>query len=415
MMRFSTFRVVLDPEQPVYIPGQTVQGYVKVDSPKNVTCKRITVTFKGGATVKWKGTERGKEEQYTAQQLFFHHEAIVWSGKGSGNTVKSGEKTFPFFTTLPHDIPDSFASKYGKVIYQVMAEAELPWTINQKRVTFFSVNFMYDLNLDPLATQKLSLNETKKVGFGSISLSMSAERSGYVSGESIVVNGEVVNHSKFTIQYTEIKLLQMVKYSLFNNVKSKEVVRTVQRVYHPELKSGRRDVWSEEPLQVPPVPSSHLKHCELITIDYIFVLKAKVGPGWYVETRAPVIIGSLPLRTTYSTFLPHRNPALSGGATATTTTTSPWPAAANPHSSSFPPPSSAAAQDQDPDSSDPPPYSPSFLPDEYRDVPPPSYACCVFGVEEEEEEEDSVVENDEEENTSEQKFVPRYVTYRTGT
>lgn len=60
--------------------------------------------------------------------------------------------------------------------------------------------------------QKMSLQMTKSVLFaqGPITLNMSAERSGYVPGESIVVNGEVANHSKSTIKYTEIKLVQVI-------------------------------------------------------------------------------------------------------------------------------------------------------------------------------------------------------------
>lgn len=406
-MGFTTFTVVLDPEQPVYIPGQTVKGYVKVDSPENVDCRKITVTFKGRAKVRWSESDGKHTRVYQAKELYFRHQVIVWSGQGIGNTMGPGGKTFPFSYILPRNIPSSFASKFGKVIYQVKAEADFSWGINQKRKVFFSVNFMYDLNLDPFATQKMSLLKTKSVLFtqGPINLNMSAERSGYVPGESIVVNGEVANHSKSTIMYTEIKLVQMIKYIAKH--KKKKVYRTVQRVYHPQLAGGGRDVWSAVPLHVPAVPATHLKHCNIITINYTFVLKAKLGLGRNATAEAPIVIGSLPLQATYSTFLPHPVPALSGGDTTTSTTT--FSSADYPHSSfSFSHPPSAPYQE--PYSSDPPPYSPSFLPEEYSDVPPPSYASCVFA----EGEEGRAEENDGVEN-SDEVFVPRYVTYRTGT
>ena len=63
-----------------------------------------------------------------------------------------GDKKFGFSYLLPIDVPSSFASNFGRVIYQVKAEADLSRFSSQKRKVFFSVSSMYDLNLDPLAT-----------------------------------------------------------------------------------------------------------------------------------------------------------------------------------------------------------------------------------------------------------------------
>ena len=45
---------------------------------------------------------------------------------------------------------------------------------------------------------------------GPIELDMTAQRSGYVPGESIIVDGEVINNSSSIIKYTEIKLVQVM-------------------------------------------------------------------------------------------------------------------------------------------------------------------------------------------------------------
>lgn len=38
---------------------------------------------------------------------------------------------------------------------------------------------------------------------------MAAERTGYVPGETILLNGEVVNHSRYTVKYVEAKIVQV--------------------------------------------------------------------------------------------------------------------------------------------------------------------------------------------------------------
>lgn len=50
------------------------------------------------------------------------------------------------------------------------------------------------------------------------------------------------------------------------------VTRTVQRVYHPAVGAGVRDVWASVPLPIPPMPASHLRHCNLIVIDYALMV-----------------------------------------------------------------------------------------------------------------------------------------------
>lgn len=406
-MGFKTFMVVLDPEQPIYFSGQTVKGYVRVGSTEDIACRKITIILKGMAKVRWSESQGKSSRVYSSYEQYFRHQIIAWSGEGSGNTMGPGDKIFPFSYVLPQGIPPSFASPFGGVIYQVKAVAEVPWGFNQKRKVFFSVNVVHDLNDAPPATEKMSLEKSKSVMFakGAINLSMSAERTGYVPGESIVVNGEVVNHSKSTIKYTEIKLLQIIMY--LTKEKRKNIYRTVQRVYHPELAGGGQDVWSSVPLQVPAVPPTFLDYCSIITIHYFLQMKAKLSFSREVREEVPVIIGSLPLKTTYSTFHPHPVPALFGGAAAASTA-NPSDADYSHSSFGFSHPSTATAQD--PYSADPPPDNPSGLPQEFCGVPSPSYAYCVFG---EDEMKRRAQKNDAKKDIKEEKFVPRYMIYKT--
>lgn len=413
-MGFSTFLVVLDPELPVYVPGQAVNGYLKVSCHEEVSCRNITVTIKGQSKVHWSEKSGKSRRHYRAEELYFRHPVLVWSGEASGNNMSPGSFKFPFSFILPRDIPSSFMSHFGKVVYQVKAEADLPWNFDKSHKVFFSVNFMYDLNMDPLATIPMVIQKEDTLcccccAQGPIEMNMRAQRSGYVPGENIVVNGDVVNNSSSTVEYTEIKLIQVITY--ITKSKQKQTERTVQRVYHPLLGPGRRDEWASVPLPIPAVPASHLKHCNIITIDYIFVLLAKFGTCRTMKAKVPVILGSLPLQNTYSSFLIQPSAAEFGGTTMTIPTNH-IPNHSPQHSPVVPPHShlpSAPSLTASPYSGDPPPYTESFLPEEFRDVPPPSYASCVFGTA------NGGRLDDDAEDSDTGEFAPRYLTYRTQT
>ncbi|XP_045104848.1 arrestin domain-containing protein 3-like isoform X2 [Portunus trituberculatus] len=372
-MVFTTFLVTLDPELPVYVPGQAVNGYLTVACHEEVSCRSIKITIKGQSKVHWSEKSGKSRRHYRAGELYFRHPILVWGGEGSGNSFSPGYRKFPFSFILPRDIPSSFVSNIGKVMYQVKAEADLPWSFDKSHKVFFSVNFMYDLNLDPFATIPMVIQKEDTVcccccAEGPIEMNMRAQRSGYVSGESILVNGDVMNNTSSTIEYTEIKLIQVTTY--ITKAKQKQIERTVQRVYHPQLGSRCRDVWENVPLPIPAVPASHLKHCNIITIQYIFVLLAKFGTCKTVKAKVPVIVGSLPLQNTYSSFLVQPSAAEIGGTTMTVPINhsprhSPRHSPAVP-SHSHPP--SAPSPTAPPYSGDPPPYTENFLPEEFREV-----------------------------------------------
>ncbi|XP_050698169.1 arrestin domain-containing protein 3-like [Eriocheir sinensis] len=427
-MGFPIFEIVLDPEQPVYVAGAAVKGYLRVATNEEIECRSLKVWIKGKAKVKWSKGSGKNRRTYTAVEQYFRQESLLWQGRDSGNRFGAGSRNFPFTFILPSDIPSSFTSPNGSVVYKLKAEADLPLRFDQSTHKMFSVNFMYDLNRDPLAVRPLMMEKEKTVcclccADGPIRLTMQAQRSGYVPGESLVVEGEVMNGSFSTIKYTEIKLVQQITHIARSH--THKVTRTVQRVYHPQVPTGGKDVWSSVPLPIPPVPASHLHHCNLIMIDYALVLVAKLGTCRKAKVLAPVIIGTLPLRGTYSTFRTSGPTEVGGTALATSIRRSPSPhhpsalSPIPPHGPfapsapfhqppqaipSAPPPVPQHGLYTDP----PPPYTASLLPDEYADVPPPSYSSCAFSGGARGGDGGGSDESDDEGG-----FAPRYFTYPT--
>ncbi|KAK4323828.1 hypothetical protein Pmani_005468 [Petrolisthes manimaculis] len=378
-MGFDSFQLVLDPHQPVYFSGQVLKGYVLCSASEPLSCKKITVKVKGKAKVQWTESHGKNSSTYSAKEKYLEVRHQVWCGSENDNKLPVGEHRLPFSVVLPLGLPSSFESTAGRVRYSLKAEADQPWSLDVLDKKYFSVNCIYDLNINPLSRRQIYGEKNKTLCClccvqGPIHLMMRADRTGYVPGESIVLSGEVVNNSRSTIKYSEVKIMQQIKYITPN--KSKSEIRTVQRVYRPQIQAGERDEWAAILVPIPAVPSSFLQHCNIIEIHYCVRLMAKLGMCKVAKLDLPIIIGSIPLRNAPSTQLPEGERAVMGGTILTTSLSQTHQFNSNPPNLNLPVPRHPSAPPTY--DSAPPPYSDTFLPDDYKNVSPPSYASCVF-------------------------------------
>ncbi|XP_042871648.1 arrestin domain-containing protein 3-like [Penaeus japonicus] len=396
-MGFETFTVVLEPEQPVYFSGQVVQGYVRIANQSSVTCTKITVTAKGIAKVSWT-EKRGKtSHSYCSSEEYFRETLTVWSEMDE--TFPAGDHRFPFAFEIPQDVPSSFESYIGKVRYQVKAVADKPWQLDESTKTLFSVNHLYDLNTDTMARSPILREREKSIRcccavWGPINLTVTAERKGYVAGENMVINGEIVNNSGSRIKYTEAKIVQKISY--ITSSKTKETCHTVQRVYRPQIESGSSDRWEDVPLPVPAVTTSHLMHCNIIDVEYYLVFEAKLGTCRTAKIEEDIIIGSIPLRGTI--VAPERPLEVGGTVLASSVSQENSPMLGQPRQ--LP---QRGHEEQGGDN--PPPYHRIIMPEQYADIPPPSYESCMFNSGNQ-----NTLSNGT--NNDEVGFAPHYITYR---
>ena len=63
-------------------------------------------------------------------------------------TLEAGQHTYPFAMQIPTDIPGSFEGKYGYVRHRCSAKIVRDWAIDDRSDVPYSVNPVYDLNLD---------------------------------------------------------------------------------------------------------------------------------------------------------------------------------------------------------------------------------------------------------------------------
>ncbi|XP_068233863.1 arrestin domain-containing protein 17-like isoform X1 [Palaemon carinicauda] len=299
-MGLDSLEIELPPGVTVYFSGQEVRGYVRAVAGSEISCREITVTLKGKAVVHWTERRNKRTYSYSNNELYTQTNLVLWNGADANNKFPPGNHLFPFSFTLPSRLPTSFEGTSGKVIYTLKAVANIPWGIDHVEKLPIIVHNIYDLNLDPRSTQAISCSVVKTASYcccfktGPISFDISIPRSGYVPGEIMYVNGTIQNNCMTAVEYTEAKIIQNIMYRATD--KLKEEVNTVQRVYRPSIKPGRKDVWYHVPLPIPAVTPSALEYCNIIDITYKLKILAKLGANRSPNVEFFIIIGSVALQ-----------------------------------------------------------------------------------------------------------------------
>ncbi|XP_068233864.1 arrestin domain-containing protein 3-like isoform X2 [Palaemon carinicauda] len=237
-MGLDSLEIELPPGVTVYFSGQEVRGYVRAVAGSEISCREITVTLKGKAVVHWTERRNKRTYSYSNNELYTQTNLVLWNGADANNKFPPGNHLFPFSFTLPSRLPTSFEGTSGKVIYTLKAVANIPWGIDHVEKLPIIVHNIYDLNLDPRSTN---------------------------------------------IMYRATDKL-------------KEEVNTVQRVYRPSIKPGRKDVWYHVPLPIPAVTPSALEYCNIIDITYKLKILAKLGANRSPNVEFFIIIGSVALQ-----------------------------------------------------------------------------------------------------------------------
>ncbi|XP_041368772.1 arrestin domain-containing protein 2-like [Gigantopelta aegis] len=399
MGKIETFSIKLNKEQNVFKPGETVAGWLVVDLKECIKINYLKVSFIGRGHVFWTETKASSRHSgseleiviFDADESYFDNDFILW---GNGNLDDSslakvktsdadvttempeGHHEFPISFTLPQDLPSSYESQMGFVRYLVKAKMSVPGKFNNCTTKApFSVNSEYDLNTDRRAKEKICHREQRKVGCwcfdsGVYNINFSLDRRGYVPGERLCINAQVINHSGSAIT-PELSLCMTTHYhakskSLSSTSKSKTKTKTVDSRTCSTVQP-RSDFVINETIRIPPLPPSNLTGCEAIDTKYHLWIKLSPG-GCYgdnIEICEEIIIGTIPLGVTGSSL-----PIVDGAG------------------------------------GDPPPdVTEATMPRLPSDMPPPTYEECVFGKV-------AIIEKDDNDHTKvEMNFAPHYIYY----
>ncbi|XP_052098843.1 arrestin domain-containing protein 17-like [Mytilus californianus] len=129
---------------------------------------------------------------------------------GHGDKLPSGQHNFPFQFMLPPTLPSSFEHQYGQVRYLLKATLDKPLKFYHHTKLPFTVVSLLDLNAIPEASRPMQNQVAKTLcclccESGPITGVLRVDKSGYVPGEAIYLQGEIQNLSD-TACSVEVKL-----------------------------------------------------------------------------------------------------------------------------------------------------------------------------------------------------------------
>lgn len=163
----------------------------------------------------------------------------------------------------------------------------------------FNVIGFLDLNQEDVEiTKPLRGDISKKfyLGFGSCALQISAQIPfrGFIGGQTLSVDVEVVNDSSVAVEKISVELRKQMLFKCdFVSTKSGSELLIQGDHEGVAAKAKGRATFS---FQIPPVEPTNIRCCKYIHISYEVVVIAKVG-GFHrsPELRMPITIGTVPL------------------------------------------------------------------------------------------------------------------------
>ena len=279
----------------------------------------MVVELIGEARVHWtKEEDVGKfEERRTETRQFSGHEMYVQQKVCLYNPpngyLPAGRYDMPFTLQLPYNAPSSFVGHHGTVMYKVVYNVHRPWKMAKKKVMGLSVCSVSDLNKVPKARNSIAVTNEKTFGilmFKSKPLSMeiNVNKTGFVPGETIYINGFIDNKSNTKIKHCEVKLFQKVEYKassssitgggiLHSGGATNSARKLIQELQQPGLEPKSSEKWVNLAFHIPSAPPTGLDGCSIINLSYQMQIRV-VPPGMHfsLDKDFPVFIGNIPLR-----------------------------------------------------------------------------------------------------------------------
>jgi len=310
MGKLNSFYIDFANNQTVFWSGQVVSGVLVINLNDGMDFEKIKLKLKGEAEVHWTeqrqesdgdGGTRTVTEHYRNDEKYFKAKFPICGedSMDSRRHLPAGEHRFPFSYQLPPNIPSSFEGDHGRVRYFVKAVIKKPWKFDHKTKRLFTVLDTYDLNYEPAARVAGHAQDSKTLcclccKSGPIEADFHVEKCGFVPGEYLNFDANVENNSDKDLPGTQISIQQNVRF--IAHTKSRTVNHDFCEVdWKDEIDDGE-DFKKTSYIQVPALPPSNLRFCNIIDIDYVVQFKVRVPMGSFdMRLQIPIIVGTIPL------------------------------------------------------------------------------------------------------------------------
>ncbi|KAH6602628.1 hypothetical protein BASA61_000961 [Batrachochytrium salamandrivorans] len=231
----ESFSIHLDEDRTTFLPGQRIDGHVRLSLTHLCKIKLLRVRFTGLIVTHTQKRRNGKSNSNDQQSVVFLFREIfnhIGSTQPNDSPVDldAADHIFPFsFRVPPTSLPASFLGPYGEIRYEVTCIL-LPFN-STKRVESIPITIpsTRDVNTPELQEPK-TIDLVCGAGrfwwkSGHIDVHASLSRHGFTSEDTASLKIAIVNHSANALVIRDIALKQQVMYKAFTEVQGPRTER----------------------------------------------------------------------------------------------------------------------------------------------------------------------------------------------
>lgn len=298
-------------ENGFFTAGQEVSGAVTLCNEKPRKIRALLLKVDGAADVRWTesmgtGDER-TTRSYTAREDYIKTVSYLMNNGALEQELPAGTFNYNFCIRLPQNIPASFSSFTGNIVYKVSVCMDRRLKFNHNFEFPFKVFVHLDLNNEgPEISLPLRGLVTRRffLGLSSKPLTLIAEipYRGIVPGQALPISVKIINNSRVEVDRIFVELHRHYKFQVEHSISTRSEHNIMVKGVHDGVAvDTTSDVTFS--MQIPPIDPTSVRLCKYIQITYELVIIAKVrGMHRSPDMAIPITIGSVPLagRENYS-------------------------------------------------------------------------------------------------------------------
>ncbi|TSM85940.1 Arrestin domain-containing protein 3 [Bagarius yarrelli] len=263
----KNFSIIYDPinESNTFTNGDIIQGRLVVEVNKELRIDKLYIKCKGDAKVEWteSNTSANTEESYSAHERYFKlKQIIIWDKSKIGT--------------------------YGSIKYVLDAKLSRSWKIPQTTTKEFTfVSNVFENAADLMSPLSGSVDKKMKLfTSGSVVVTASTDKKGYMSGERIKVETHIENSSSRALKL-KFKLEQ--KQTFFAQSKKKYSSKVIFKALEDPIPSRSKKTFTSR-LRIPSNLDLTIPNCNIINVHYILKVYLDVPYAKDPEILLPLVI-----------------------------------------------------------------------------------------------------------------------------
>ncbi|KAK3611649.1 hypothetical protein CHS0354_021902 [Potamilus streckersoni] len=305
-MKLEEFQIHISNPCEVVTTGQQLNGMVIINLTKPMKMKGVNIHVEGKAKTFWEIYGGKNTTKYRAYETYLNQVvSLVQAETGDQLKHPAGNHMYPFSLNIPANAPSSFEGRRGYVRYICKATIERPWKLDQHVRRAFTV--IHDLDLNLLSSYGVPIVLSKEENIqnwcctaGTLGVTLSLQKTGFVPGEPILYDITVDNKSDNNINKVQLELRQVVQYTGFCNhifssgspkyhMKEEKFSLLNESLRVPKNETGRINRGSI----LPSLPPSYLEGCGIISTSYFVLLAVRCGRS-LVKMEKEILVGTIP-------------------------------------------------------------------------------------------------------------------------